>query len=246
MELNGENVRNNFDRITNGIKYAIDYVRTNYKVEKLANLPFSTQLVPLSVFFAVTGNKEAAYTDDQRKLIDRWFWRSSLSRRYSSGVLRNLKTDIEEMANLRDGKECKLGEFSVSITEEFFTENIFGIGSVNTKTFVLMLAAHAPRSFISGALVDLAEKLKDANRSEFHHLMPRQFLKESGQADFPDSCLANFAFLSRTDNRKLGGKADIDATLSAALCPASLFNDEYKAFVIERAKLLLEDAKARI
>lgn len=256
MELNGENVRKNFDLITNGIKYAIDYVRTNFKVERLANLPFSTQLVPLCVLFAVPGNKEAAYNDEQRQRINRWFWRSSLSRRYSSGVLRNLKTDIEEMANLRDGKETKLGEFPVSISEEFFRENVFGIGNVNTKTFILMLASHRPRSFISGAVVDLAEKLKDANRSEFHHLMPRQFLKESGQMQFSESCLANFAFLSRADNRKLGGKApsqyksemsgDISVTLSAALCPESLFEDNYETFVLERSALLLADAKSRI
>jgi hypothetical protein len=252
MELNGENVRNNFDKITNGIKYAIDYLRTNFKVERLSNLPFSTQIVPLSVFFAVPGNKEASYADEQRQKINRWFWRSSLSRRYSSGVLRNLKTDIEEMANLRDGKESKLGDFPVTASEEFFTENIFGIGNVNTKTFILLLAANNPRSFISGAQVDLAEKLKDANRSEFHHLMPRQFLKDSGQDKFPESCLANFAFLSRADNRSLGGKApsvykaqmggDVDATLNAALCPASLFEDGYEKFVLERARVLAAEA----
>ena len=160
------------------------------------------------------------------------------------------------MANLRDGKESKLGEFLVSVTDEFFTENVFGIGNVNTKTFILMLATHAPRSFISGALAYFAEKLKDANRSEFHHLMPRQFLKESGQVQFPDSCPANFAFLSRADNRKLGGKApskyksdmqgDIAATLAAALCPPSLFDDDYEKFIIERSGLLVADAKSRI
>lgn len=256
MELNGENVRSNFERITNGIKYAIDYVRTNFKVERLSNLPFSTQLVPLAVFFAVAGNKEASYTDSQRQHINKWFWRSSFSRRYSSGVLRNLKTDIEEMANLRDGKESKLGEFSVSISDDFFSSNIFGIGNVNTKTFVLMLASHSPRSFVSGALVDLAEKLKDANRSEFHHLMPRQFLRDSGQVHLPDSCLANFAFLSRADNRKLGGKApsvykadmqgNIDATISSAICPPSLFADDFERFIIERSALLIADAKSRI
>jgi hypothetical protein len=86
--------------------------------------------------------------------------------------------------------------------------------------------------------------------------MPRQFLKDSGQVQFPDSCLANFAFLSRADNRKLGGETpskykaqmegDVDATLSAALCPPSLFGDDYEKFILERSELLLADAKGRI
>ncbi len=70
-----------------------------------------------------------------------------------------------------------------------------------------MLAACNPRSFISGAPVDLAETLKDANRTEFHHMMPKAFLKASNQTQYEESILANFSFLSRTDNREIGGVA---------------------------------------
>jgi hypothetical protein len=55
---------------------------------------------------------------------------------------------------------------------EFFVENEFGMGDVNTKSFILMLAQEQPRSFVSGAPIDLTEKLKESNRLEFHHLMP--------------------------------------------------------------------------
>src|SRR5207247_2055708 len=139
----------------------------------------------------VEGNMETKYSDAQRLRINRWFWRSAFSRRYSSGVLRSLKTDIEEMAKLRDGGATTLGNFTVTIGPEFFIENIFGMGNVNTKSFILMLAQAAPRSFISGAPVDLADKLRESNRTEFHHLMPRSFLKSSAQADPDDSVLAN-------------------------------------------------------
>jgi hypothetical protein len=91
MTLNGQAVRENFTRILNGVKGAVDYLRSNFNVFSLDNLPFSTVLVPLSVFFAVEGNQEIKYTDEQRRAINRWFWRSAFSRRYSAGVLRNLK-----------------------------------------------------------------------------------------------------------------------------------------------------------
>jgi hypothetical protein len=97
MRLNGADVRRDFEKVINGVKYAVDYMRSNYHAEKLDNLPFTTLLVPLSVFFAVPGAKEAKYTDAQRKRIDRWFWRSAFSKRYSSAVLRNLNSDIAEM-----------------------------------------------------------------------------------------------------------------------------------------------------
>lgn len=86
MTLNGAMVRERFTEVINGVRGAVDYVRANYKVHSLANLPFSTILVPLSVFFAVRGDREVKYNDQQRKTIDRWFWRSCFGRRYSSGV----------------------------------------------------------------------------------------------------------------------------------------------------------------
>ena len=59
---------------------------------------------------------------------------------------------------------------------------------------------------------------------------------------------ANFCFLSKADNTTLGGTApsvyrdrmpvDVDSVLTRALCPASLFDDDYQKFLVDRAKLL--------
>ena len=252
MNLNGDEVRKRFDEITNGIKYAIDYVRTHFKIAKLANLPFATQLVPLSVFFAIPGNREMPYTAEQSKRINTWFWKSSFSRRYSSGVIRNLNADIAEMVKLREKGDSNLGGFEFQIGNSFFIYNTFGITSVNTKTFILMLAQQGPLSFISGAPVDLEEKLKEANRTEFHHLMPRKFLRDSAQTLISDSVLANFAFMSRTDNRQIGGDApsiyralmqgNVEETLAKSLIPDSLFSDDYSKFITERSVALLDTA----
>ena len=252
MRLNGANVRLNFDKVMNGVRYAVDYLRAHYRAETLANLPFTTLLVPLSAFFAVPGNKEASYTDDQRKLIDRWFWRASFTKRYSSGVLRNLNADITEMKKLRDQGTSDLGNFAVDVPREFFTENTFGMGNVNTKTFILMLASYGPLSFRSGAPVNLAETLKASNRAEFHHVMPRAFLRDTNQTAYSDSILANFVFLSRTDNRELGGAApsayrskmstNCDDILKRSLLPENTFADNYREFVDARVPMLVETA----
>lgn len=252
MSMNGADVRKSFDRILNGVKYAVDYLRTHFHIEKLSNLPFTTLLVPLAVFFSVPGNKESALTDVQRRKINRWFWRASFSRRYSSGVLRSLNTDIAEMVELRDEGDSALGEFTVHISPTFFTQNTFGLNNVNTKTFILMLACHKPLSFISGAPVDLAKTLKEANRTEFHHLMPRSFLKTSKQNDLNESVLANFSFMSRADNREIGGVApsiyrskmptDVTNILSSSLISEALFSDNFNNFVQDRSERLAEAA----
>lgn len=254
MALSGASVRSRFSEVLNGIRGAVDFVRTNFLVQSLENLPFPNLLVPLSAFFAVPGNREAKYSDEQRKTIVKWFWRACFGKRYSSGLLRNLNSDIEEMRKLRAGKPSALGGFPVVITDDYFLSNIFTIGTVNTNTFILLLAQQRPLSFISGAPVDLGEKLRQSNRGEFHHLMPKAFLQTTKQNSFSPNCLANFAFISRADNRVLGGvapslykshmPANAGEILKYALCEEDLFGDHFREFIIHRASLLKSAAEA--
>lgn len=117
-----------------------------------------------------------------------------------------------------------------------------------------MLANNSPINFINGTPIDLSEKLRDCNRKEFHHLMPRAFLRESKQDNYSESCLANFCFISRSDNRELGGvkpsiykqkmTGNIDDILQSHHCPNALFDDNYEQFIENRSKILHETAVA--
>jgi hypothetical protein len=253
MNLSGATLRQRFNEVLNGIRGAVDFVRTNFNVQALDNLPYANLLVPLAAFFAVPENQEAKYSDEQRQAIIRWFWRACFAKRYSSGLLRNLNSDIEEFRKLRNNKPSALGGFSVAISDDFFANNIFTIGTVNTNTFILLLANHSPLSFISGAPIDLGIKLRQSNRAEFHHLMPKAFLLATNQDGFSPNCLANFAFISRTDNRQLGGgapseyraqmSANVSDIIERAICPQSIFNDNFTEFIKERTVLLKTTAE---
>jgi hypothetical protein len=254
--LNGATVRDRFQEIVNGIKGAIDFLRDNLNVHCLDNLPYSAALVPLSVFFAVPGNQHATYRDPQRRTITRWFWRCCFSKRYSSGVLRNLKIDIEEIFKLKNNQKSDLGVFNASVDSDYFHGNQFRINSVNTKVFILQLAQKLPLSFITGAAVSLREVLRDCNRNEFHHLFPRAYLEGRKTDAAIVNCLANFCFLSRGDNSQLGGQApsvyrtkmpaNVDEILARSSCPAYLFQDNLSMFLNGRAEMLAEEAKRLI
>lgn len=250
IELNGGEVRRRFDEVKNGLKGAIDFLRENANVYALENLPYARMLIPLAVFFAAPANQHVHYTDDQRRQLLRWFWRASFSKRYNSQPIRNLQTDIEEMLKLKQGEASSLGDFDFpAMTPEFFAAEKFRMNGVTTKAFILMLAGLRPRSFVTGAPVALGEVLRDYNKKEFHHLYPKAYLRASGQGDDLDpSCLANFCFLSRNDNSRLGGIApgsyrahmpsEVDGILASAACPPSLFDDDYPRFVGERSEQL--------
>jgi hypothetical protein len=246
--LRGSDVRARFHEVVNGLMGAIDFLRTNLNIQTLGNLPFSTLLVPLCVFFAAPDAQQIQMTDAQRRRLLRWFWRASFSRRFSSGVLRNLKEDIAAVKLVKEGRPNSLGDFPVVVTQDFFTQNTFRVNTVNTTTFVLVLAQKRPLNFVSGQPVALAEVLRDYNRSEFHHLYPRSYLSLRGVPPAQQGPLANFTFLSKTDNVVLGGVAPsvyrarmpnrVEGILAAAICPPSLFGDDFQVFLRERGQML--------
>lgn len=252
VQLNGAAVRQRFHEVVNGIRGALDFLDNTFHLPSIDNLPFENALIPLSVFFAAPGNDEVAVNDQQRQTLCHWFWRSAFSGRYSAGVLRHLDADIAEARNLRRGMPSHLAEVQVNISPDFFLENRFLIGSVNTKAFIALLAQSTPKNFVSGTPVNLRQKLQQYNRKEFHHLMPKAFLAASGQVQRGESILANFCFIARSDNRALGGDppsiyrgrmaANVDEILQSHLCPNALFDDNYEAFVTLRAATLANKA----
>ncbi|HET7120035.1 MAG TPA: DUF262 domain-containing protein [Solirubrobacterales bacterium] len=250
IQLNGSEVRDNFERIENGIKGAIDFLRAQLGVETLRNMPYPAMLIPLSAYFASDGSEQIVLSDADRETLQRWFWRSCFSERYSGQTNRVARNDIAEMVKLRAGDANSLGDFGVEIGPEFFRDTVFRLGSARSATFVLLLASKKPRSFISGNLVDLEGVLQAYNRHEFHHMYPRKMLREDGLAPGEISCLANMCILSRADNNAIKAKppseykdlmpegAPLDAILESSVATSTLFSDDFYAFRDERAEAL--------
>lgn len=251
INLNGSVVRERFGEVVNGIKGAIDFLRDNLHVYSLRNLPYPSLIVPLAVFFSIPGEQQFRYDNDQRKTILRWFWRTSFTKRYNSQPNKTIQTDIEEMRRLRDKQKSNLDNVPFALANDFFTTTTFRIDAVGTKAFVLMLAQKQPLSFISGGNVSLGDVLKDYNRNQFHHLYPRAFPRGK-QLPCDSSCLANFCFLSQADNNAISGnapsayramiKGNENNILSRAICPPSLFMDNFATFVNDRSSMLSAEA----
>lgn len=258
LGLNGAEVRSQFSNVENGIRGAIDFLRTQLKVVQLKLLPYPSMLVPLAVFFAEPDGKEVIYGGQTYQSIKRWFWRTSFSARYSSQTRKTTIQDIEQMKNLKSGQPSTLDKIEVTVDREFFLSS-FRIGAAATKTFVLLLANNDPQSLVSGKSIDLDKVLQRYNRSEFHHIYPRAFLRELGTSDAQINVLGNFCFLSAAENKSIGRKRpsiylnDLvgseegrDATLATAFCRASEFDDNYLQFLNARCDRLAKFANGLI
>jgi len=255
INLSGQKVREEFERVENGIKGAIDFLRKQVSVQYLKNLPYPALILPLTAFFAEPTGKSVAYSNKTFEKIKKWFWRSCFSERYSSQTRKTTKADISEIKKLKDGKANSLGEFNVRIESEFFFRNQFRLASAVTRTFILMLAQKGPRTFLSGAEVDLEKVLQQYNRSEFHHIFPRAYLHEVGRDESEINSLGNFCFINSGENKQIGKKKPslyaskmpsdpnmLQLVLDRAFCDTRMFDDDFSSFVQRRSALLSQEA----
>jgi RNA pseudouridylate synthase len=186
-----------------------------------------------------------------QQALRRWFWHSCFSRRYSNSVDTALSQDIAAIQQLLTGNTADLDKRNFKVEPSYFTDNTFLLTAVNTKVFVLLLAQAKPKSFISSADVDLENVLVTCNRTEFHHIFPKNYLltKENITDRSQQFMLANFAFLSQTDNRSIQDKAPAeylkmippaskDSVLASALIPKGGLEMSYKDFIAARSGLL--------
>lgn len=257
LSLQGEDVRNKFTQIENGIKGSIDFLKKELKIPSLSAMPFSSMVVGLTSFFATENDSGFSITDNQRKQLLKWFWRSLFSRRYSAGVSKHHQVDIAELKKLKENSDYVLKDIPVNIDEYFFLKNQFSAAAVNTKSFVLLLAQNAPKSFLSGANVDLENVLKRVNRNEFHHIFPKKYLEKEGVESAKINCLANFCFINNSDNQKIKDKAPSDykslipagsllEVMQHALCPGNSLDLKYEDFLKARIEILFDKVKELI
>jgi hypothetical protein len=156
---------------------------------------------------------------------------------------------------LRQGKSSQLAEIAAVIEPKYFLENVFSFRTVASKTLILLLASLHPRTLLSGEPVALDEVLSEPNRREYHHCFPRAYLASEDRSAARINALANFAMVSRSENREISNMkpseyrelmpADTAPIQEAAMLPDSLFADNYDNFLPERAEKLVALARAR-
>jgi hypothetical protein len=121
----------------------------------------------------------------------------------------------------------------------------------------LLLAAVNPLSFITGSTITLEKVLKDYNRKEFHHIYPKNYLKKLNKNDKEINCLANFCFLSRSDNKQISDKkpSEYRALMpkdsreifeSSFIEESSFLSDDFENFIEKRSDLILKFAISKI
>lgn len=260
LELDKQVVINNWNKAISALKDSIDYFRTTYRIPVSQLLPYDALLVPFAYFFYQNNNKPNA---DQRKYLEEFFWRMSLSYRYSSSSESNLAQDIKRIDLILDTQRPDYSDVNVYLdSPQTLIDTNFSAGNSYCKAILCLLAYHEPKDFQDNGKVILDNSwLKVASSKNYHHFFPRAYLKNKTVLD--SNSVVNITFVSdHLNKRKIGAKppsnyigdfekenSQINKSLNSHLIDLNGYgieSDDYETFLQARSKTIFSELKSRI
>lgn len=261
LQLDKQKIIDIWDDVISAIKDSIDYFRSVYRIPVSAILPYDSLLVPFAYFFYFQKEKPKG---EQIKFLEEFFWRMSLSFRYSSSVESKLAQDIKRIDEILKGNRPNYDEVKVYLSSpKDLIETGFSAGSSYCKAILCLLAYHEPKDFQDNGKVILDNSwLKVANSKNYHHFFPKAYLKKNNIGN--ENSLVNITLVGADLNkRKIRAKApsiyiqdfldendDLPTSLKSHLIndldDFGAMSDDYLVFLEKRANAIFNELKSRI
>lgn len=267
LSLPKEDFINIWGDAVRSLKLAIDKVRTYFRIPVSKLLPYYVLLVSIAYFYYINNFNEPH--PQQAQDLERYFFRSAFTNRFSSAVESKLNNDIKIMENIKNKEKIDWNsELPVNFDKELLKEWLkepFTTSNAFDKGVLCILAYFQPKRFNDNGLVILDNSwLIRSNSKNYHHFFPKAYLKKVGKIDFANA-LANITFVDDYLNkREIKAKPpsryildefakmnpNIDETLKSHLIDDikefGISNDDYDTFLEKRSEKIVNEILKRI
>ncbi|QMS87443.1 DUF262 domain-containing protein [Nostoc edaphicum CCNP1411] len=251
-----------WDKAIDSIERSVEYFRNFYRIPVSHLLPYNALIIPFSYFFFHHKDKP---TDDKQRYLEDFFWRCSLSGRYSSSVESKLAQDIKRIDEILAG-DLPTYDWSIDTSPEFIKDNgWFSTSRSYVKAILCIYVYHQPKSFNDNSIVNVSNYwLKQANSKNYHHFFPKAHLKKQDYFDWYINHILNITIVDDFLNkREIKAQApskymakfqainhDLETTMKTHLIENldtfGIWNDDYEQFLSERAKVVSREISKRI
>ena len=246
---------NNYaDGLCEGFKIA-EKLLIEERVFSSRDLPYSTQLIPLATICTVLKEGNKIYTTTVKNMVKQWYWCGVFGELYGSANETRYANDITQVNKwINDGVELPK-----TITDFFFNPTrLLSLQSRQSAAYkgimALILKNHA-RDFISGADMDFSSYSNE--KIDIHHIFPKDYCIGKKYERAKWNSIVNKTPLSASSNREIGGvapsvylgklekkgsvtSAELDNYVETHWIDHNLLrSNEFQAFIIDRAKKLL-------
>ena len=261
LQLDKQKIINIWDDVISSLKDSIDYFRSVYRIPVSNLLPYDALLVPFSYFFYHQKEKPKG---QQIKLLEEFFWRMSLSFRYSSASESKLAQDIKRIDLILNNERPTYDDFIVYLNSpQDLIDRDFSAGNSYCKAVLCLLAYYEPKDFTDNGKVILDNSwLQKANSKNYHHFFPKSYLKKVGISN--SNSIVNITLVGADLNkRKIRAKApsiyiqefadqneglsnSIKSHLINGVDEFGIFSDDYSVFLQKRANAIFQALNDRI
>jgi hypothetical protein len=261
LQLEKQKIIDAWSDIISALKESIDYFRSVYRIPVSALLPYDSILVPYTYFFYKHKEKPKG---NQVKYLEEFFWRMSLSYRYSSASESALAQDVKRIDKILKGERPQYEDVKIFFDKpKDLIDANFSAGNSLCKAVLCLLAYNEPKDFSDNGKVILDNSyLKMANSKNYHHFFPKAFLKKKGLNN--ENSLMNITLVGADLNkRKIRAKApsvyvqeflDLNESLPetlkshliADIDKFGVLSDDYEVFLSHRANEIFKQLKNRL
>lgn len=156
------------DRLIDGIKEAVKFIQHNLKIYTSVDLPYTSQLIPLSVLFAI--DKNLWFDAANKAKLEQWYWCGVFGELYGSANETRYANDIVGVMKWGKGGEelpdtIIRASFHYSRLQRLYTRN-----SAAYKGVMALILKNGATDFVSGGLMDFASYVDEA--TDIHHIFP--------------------------------------------------------------------------
>lgn len=256
LTLDADSIMQSWDRIIRALSLAVDFAIGNLGVKRVEFLPYRGLLVVLAYFFY---HFPGALSAQGRRILWDWFWRVTLSERYSSTSPSKMAEDARKLRQAGAG-EAVTFNYPSTITAEGILRTKMTSSTSSVRNAVLcMLALKPPLNLKDGSEVELTDDFfSNVKKAERHHIFPAGYLKKRHIPATRVHLVPNFCFIPADLNKEIGSHApsdylarykrenpDFPAAAKSHLLPvqagAPLWSDDFELFLEQRAGLIAKE-----
>jgi hypothetical protein len=239
------------DQIQRGLVAAGKFL-VQEKVFSPRELPYTTQLIPLSAICAELG--PSLGNQPVREKLARWYWCGVFGELYGSATETRYALDLPQVVGWTRG-----GEEPQTVRDcSFAPTRLLTLQTRNSAAYqglMAQLMQLGSRDFLSGEAIEFTNYFDDA--VDIHHIFPKAWSEKMGLPRLLWNSVVNKAPLTARTNRYLGGYAPshylakletkklsvdlVDELLEThGINPQTLRGDDFAAFAQDRASALLD------
>lgn len=200
-----ENFKEAWKKTQHGLRFAINLLKNNARIENLRLLGSPFLLVPIS-YYAIMRNEKL--TKEEEKKLMFWFYVAHMKGRYGLGSSEGLlDSDISALHRTQNLDEL-LSILKLQVKD--FYASVDEIKGKNRRSpYFSMLFIVSKQQGIKDWFTGMAisERLIGrAHALQFHHIFPKSLLKKQGADRKEINEVANMAFIGGKTNRNISNK----------------------------------------